>query len=360
MKVLKKNVSLTFILLFTLMLGCNSKNATSQVQNTNINNKAAVIKDAASESISDYYPLKENARYVYTGEGMEYASSNIYVDFIKDNKIQERIINGGTTAGQVFEIKNGELRMLDSVGEFYYRDDLTEGQGQMADILLKEPLVTGTSWLSSTGKKKYINSTDAEVTVPYGTFKTIEVVTEDGDSKIYDYYAKNVGVVKRIFNFKDSKITVSLEKILEDAKIDQTIKFYYPEYNKNLIVYKKIKISLKTNEQIKDYFEKYFKEKPIADASVVLSKKTKINKLYLNRDENKVYVDFSADFAKDMNLGSTAEAMTLQVIANTLGDYYNVDKVHITVDGKDYESDHIVINEKNPAKVNLENTMEIK
>lgn len=341
------------------MMGCSLKNTSSQVENTNSNKKIAAEENTALGSVSDYYPLKENVRYVYIGEGMEYASSNIYVDFIKDNKIQERVINGGTTSGQVFEIKNGELRMLDSVGEFYYRDDLTNEQGQMVDILLKEPIASGTSWLSSSGKKKYIASTDAEVTVPYGSFKTIEVITEDGDSKIYDYYAKNVGIVKRIFNFKNSKITVSLEKVLEDARVDQTIKFYYPEYNKNLIVYRKIKISLKTNEQIKDYFEKYFKEKPAADASVVLSKKTKINKLYLNRDENKVYADFSADLAADMNLGG-AETMTMQAIANTLGGYYNVDKVHITVNGKNYESGHIVVNEKNPVKVNLENNIEIK
>ena len=357
---MKKNISLIFVLSIVLMLGCGSKKTSSPIQNTDSKEKVTINKNTVSRSISDYYPFKENVRYIYAGEGMEYASSNLYVDFIKDSKIQYRVINDGTTAGQVFEVKDGELRMLDSIEEFYYRDDLTAEQGQTVDILLKEPLVKGTSWLSASGKKKYIARIDAQVTVPYGSFNTIEVITESGDSKIYDYYAKGIGLVKRIFNFKDSKVTVSLEKIINNVRVDQTVKFYYPEYNKDLIVYKKIKLSLKTNEQVKNYFEKYFKEKPAADASAVISKKTKINKLYLNRKENKVYVDFSADLLKDINLGSGPESMTLQAIANTLGDYYNVDKIHITVAGKNYDSGHIIIDEKNPFMINLKNTVEIK
>lgn len=343
------------------MLGCSSKDtSSSNNQDTKLKENVIINEKSASGSISDYYPLKENVRYVYTGEGMEYASSNLYVDFINNNKIQYRVINGGTTAGQVFDIKNGELRMLDSVEEFYYRDDLTSEQGQMIDILLKEPLVKGNSWVSASGKKRYIASIDAEITVPYGSFKTIEVVTENGDDKVYDYYAKGIGVIKRIFNHKESKVTVSLEKILKDVKVNQTVKFYYPEYNKNLIVYKKIKLSLKTNEQVKNYFEKYFKEKPAADAAAVISGKTKINKLYLNRNENKVYVDFSKDFVNGMKLGSGPETMMLQAIANTLGDYYNVDKVQLTVEGKNYESGHIILDAKSPLKINLKGTVEIK
>jgi len=352
---------LIFILSVTLVLGCGSKDtSSSNDQDTKSKGNVTINENSAAGSVSDYYPFKENVRYVYAGEGMEYASSNLYVDFIKDSKIQYRVVNGGTTSGQVFEIKNDELRMLDSVEEFYYRDDLTAEQGQMVDILLKEPLAKGNSWLSASGKKRYIAGIDIEVEVPYGRFKTIEVVTENGDSKVYDYYAKGVGVVKRIFNFKNNKVTVSLEKILKDVKVDQTVKFYYPEYNKDLIVYKKIKLSLKTNEQVKDYFQKYFKEKPAADASTVISKKTKINKLYLNREENKVYVDFSKELIKNMNLGSGPETMMLQAITNTLGDYYNVDKVHITVEGKNYESGVVIVDEKHPLMVNIKNTVEIK
>ncbi|MDV3427582.1 MAG: GerMN domain-containing protein [Bacillota bacterium] len=358
---MRKSIYLIFIISVTLLLGCGSKDASSSdIQDKKSNGDVIINEKSTSASISDYYPLKENVRYVYAGEGMEYASSNLYVDFIKDSKIQYRVVNGGTTSGQVFEIKNGELRMLDSIEEFYYRDDLTAEQGQMVDILLKEPLTKGNSWLSASGKKRYIASLDTEVTVPYGSFKTIEVVTDNGDSKVYDFYAKGVGVVKRIFNYKNNKVTVNLEKILKDVKVDQTVKFYYPEYNKNLIVYRKVKLSLKTNEQVKNYFEKYFKEKPTADASAVISKKTKINKLYLNREENKVYVDFSKDLIKDMNLGSGPETMMLQAITNTLGDYYNVDKVRITVEGKNYESGHVIIDEKNPLMVNIKNTVEIK
>lgn len=341
-------------------MGCGNNQSTKTQENENDLPKVQFTKDEKSVgNIQEYYPLKENLRYVYTGEGMESASSSLYVDFIKDNKIQYRVINGGTTAAQVFEIKNGELKMLNSVEEFYYRDDLTGMESKSFDILLKEPLIKGNSWLASSGKKKYIQNTEVSVNVPFGTFAAIEVVMENGDNKTTDYYVKGIGIVKRIYKFKDSNVTVSLEKIIENVKVDQTVKFYYPDINNDKIVYKKVKLSFNTNEEVKDYFEKYFKENLIKGTSPLIVKNTKINKVYLNVKEQKVYIDFSKELLSDINLGSGGESLTLQAIGNTLGDYYNVDKVSITVDGKSYESGHIIIDEKNPIKVNLKNTTEI-
>ena len=57
-----------------------------------------------------------------------------------------------------------------------------------------------------------------------------------------------------------------------------------------------------------------------------------------------VHVDFSTDLSA-MNAGSGIEAMTLQGIVNTIGDYYHVDEVLLTLDNEPYESGHILLNE---------------
>ena len=53
----------------------------------------------SSLKIEDYYPMKENTRYVYEGTGNEYAPYNVMIDYVKESKVQQRIDNGGTSDG---------------------------------------------------------------------------------------------------------------------------------------------------------------------------------------------------------------------------------------------------------------------
>ena len=56
-----------------------------------------------------------------------------------------------------------------------------------------------------------------------------------------------------------------------------------------------------------------------------------------------------------MNAGSSFEALILQSLTNTLGNYYGVQEVYITIDGGPYESGHIIIEEGEPSTVNYDN-----
>ncbi|WP_224037119.1 GerMN domain-containing protein [Clostridium gelidum] len=44
----------------------------------------------------------------------------------------------------------------------------------------------------------------------------------------------------------------------------------------------------------------------------------------------------------EMNVGAVYESMILQSITNTLGTYYGVEKVYITIEGELYGSGHII------------------
>lgn len=310
-------------------------------------------------TIQDYFAYKENTFYAYEGEGNEYASYNVIVDYISGNRIQIRTNNGGTEMVSVLENREGELTQLLARGECYYREDLTQSPSNMTDIILKEPLVTGTSWILTDGRKRSISNLEVEVTTPLGSYKTLEVTTEGEDSKIKDYYAPNIGLVKSVFTSDGYVVTSSLSKLDNDVPLIQTVQFYYPNINDYKIYSINNKLSFKTNDITRIGFEKAFKELPERDDLFkLLGPNVKIKSLYLNKD-NMVYVDFSKELVSEMNAGASYEGMILQSITNTLGNYYGVDRVYLTVEGSPYESGHYMMKKGEFFTVDLKNIVEL-
>lgn len=315
-------------------------------------------------SIEDYYPFKENILMSYKDTRNDFGDENIYVDFINGNRIQIRSVDGGTTLGRVLENKNGQLSILTSREDFYYKDNLidTDENKGGREVILKEPLEIGTSWNLPNGNKRTITNVTSNISTPSGNYKALEVTTEGKDYTTKDYYAPNVGLIKSTFIAGDAKITKSLSKRVEDASFPQNLKLYYPETMKNdiRIVSTKIKTVLKTNEDIKDIFQKYFQNPLKNNLASLISKNTKINDLYLNTEENKVYVDFSKEFIDEMNAGSSKELSIIRSITNSLGNYYNVDKVYISIDGDPYSSGHMSLDKNESFSVDYDDVVEIQ
>lgn len=316
-------------------------------------------KKPITETVGEYFPFKENVKMKYAGLGNEFAEKETYVDFIRNNRMQLRAINPGTTAVEIYEISNGELKLIESIGEFYYREDVTSISKENPEILLKEPLEKGTSWNTSEGKR-FISGKEVEVSTPSGKYKAIEVTTEGKNYTLLDYYVKNIGHVKKVYKGKDYTVETSLENLEINGTLTQNIKFYYPDFTRDKIVFTSVAVPLKTNMDIKDVFEDKLKNPPAKDLSAPLSKNAKINSLHFDRDKNILKADFSKELVTEMNAGTSLEFMILQSITNTLGDYYGTSEVFIAIDGKPYSSGHIQLNENEPLKVNHKNIFEYK
>ncbi len=310
-------------------------------------------------TIKDYFFYSENSEYVYEGKGNEYATYNVFVDYLTENRVQLRTNNGGTEMAKVLENKDGKLTMILSRPECYYREDLIQSPNTDEEILLKEPLVEGTTWVLKDNRKRYISNVDIEVTTPIGKYKALEVTTENKEGKNLDYYAPNVGLVKSVFVFNGDEITSALSKIEKDKGLTQTVKFYYPNVNEDKLYFVNKQLSFKTNDITKMIFESAFKDMPKGDFSKVLGTTVKIKSLYLNKD-NMVYVDFSKELTSEMNAGSGYESMILQCITNTLGEYYGVEKVYITMEGSPYSSGHIMMKKGEAFTVNYKDNVELK
>ncbi len=355
---MKKKKRIVYIILVTiamLFVACGPK-----VENEDNKPGIGTEKPVVDKKIGDYVKFKENEKFFYKGENMEYAEYVTYVDYTEGDKVQLRKSNGGTEMVSVLEIKDGELRQVFSRSECYYRENFLSKKGEETEVLLKEPLVKGTSWNLSDGSKRYISNENVEISTPSGTYKTLEVTTElKSGEKNVQYYALDKGLVKSVMDTEKMKVTSLLEKVEDNSKFSNSVRFYYPNIDDYSLFYKNVDMEFKTNDITKSVFENIFKSFPEENKGVLMSKNAKINSLYLN-DDGMLYADFSSEFIKEMNAGSGFEAAILQSIVNTLGGYYGVEKVYLTVDGNPYNSGHILMEKGEAFTVDLSNTTEAK
>ena len=348
-----KKLLLIISLLFSLVLlsSCANKDA---VKPSEDNKSTPPETKAELLTIKDYYAYKENTKYVYEGQGNEYASYTVFIDYKSGNRVQLRSNNGGTEM-----VKDGELRILLSRGECYYRENLTQVPSNNLEILLKEPLALGTSWTLADSRKRSISNLEVDVTTLLGTYKTLEVTTEGKDGRTLDYYAPNIGLVKSVFTANGLEVSSTLSKLETDVPFIQTVRFYYPNANVDKLSFVNKQLSFKTNDLTRIIFENAFEDLPKGDLAKVLGPNVKIKSLYLNKD-NRVYIDFTKELLSEMNAGTGYESLILKSITNTIGTYYGVDKVFITIEDNPYVSGHIAMKKGEFFTVNLTNSVELK
>ncbi len=312
-------------------------------------------------TLSDYYPMLADTVYVYEGKGNEFAFYNRVTDFldVANNRIQTRVNNGGTETVRVIERKDGKLSVIRMVNECYYRENILADAvaDEGAEVLLMEPLVKGTEWLLPDGRKRFISATQVTVDTPIGSLQAIEVTTNSDDSSTQDYYAPKFGLIKSVFRSGDMEVSSTLSEIKEDTPYTQILTVYYPDVDEKIYV-EHLSLVFGTGDDTKKIIQEAISKEAAKDSYLPLASiNTKINDLYLG-ENNIVHVDFSAELVTDMNAGAGYEALILQSITNTLGNYYGVQEVLITVEGKPYESGHILMNEGETFQVNYDNVVE--
>ena len=102
-------------------------------------------------------------------------------------------------------------------------------------------------------------------------------------------------------------------------------------------------IEFATNDNIEEILENIMKNPPNEKLLPTISIDTKINRIDLDRESWTLKVDFSKELLEDMNAGSSLEMEILKSITNTLGKFYDVEKVYLSIDDKPYESGHFGI-----------------
>lgn len=338
----------------------NEKSAIRVSAKEEKNNKSNIKlqdRQEKKESIGEYIPFKANAEYKYHGEGMEYASNTQYIEFIQGNKAQFKISDTGSNTIRVIQKTDDEVSCIYFKGEVYYRDNfIKKNLKEEKDILIKAPIKLGNSWKSACGDKRSITAINKSITTRLGNFKALEITTESKDGITLTYYVKDIGFVKSIYidkKNKDFKVVTELEKISENKVTVEKIKFNYIEPTDKDFVRKNeyINVDLKTNEDVKGSFEKQLKTQPSKELIPCLSKNVKINKMGLKEDGKVAYIDLSEEFVKEMNAGCSVEGEIIECVAYSVGDYYGVKEVLLTINNKPYASGHMLFNSGETIKL---------
>jgi len=227
--------------------------------------------------------------------------------------------------------------------ETYFKYDFTS-MSNTDEVLIKEPIRTGTAWSLKDGSARTITAVDKQVTTPSGTYRALEVTTSGTASTWKDYYARDIGLIKSEFASDNDTITSQLETIEIGVSDKNTVRFYFPDFNQQKAKYEDREIETNTNEDVLNKLELGLKTVPFGSGlSPALPDAAKVLSVSIDESKGIVTVDFSQELISGMNAGSAMEGLVIKSITNTFGHYYQMDKVIINVEGEPYESGHIAL-----------------
>jgi hypothetical protein len=323
-------------------------------------NQEQVVVDKAS--INDYYPFIHNSTYEYEGYGNEYAEQSIYLEYENGQRGQYRIKNPGTEAVKIIERTAGSIREVYLEGEFYHTENILSIAAAKNNVLIKEPLEVGNEWELEDGNKREITGIDVDFMTPFDSFKALEVTTYLDQGRIQrDYYAKEVGLVGTVYEDGETMIS-SLLSVIVEGSYEKEARLFYPVESDRDIVTKYVdhKFEFNTNDQLENVFEEFFK-KPVSEGlSKVISDDTMINSIFLDKGTWTVKVDFSRELIPGWNAGSSLEFELINSIVSTFGEFYDTDRVYLSIEGVPFESGHYGSLENEVFQVNTEGIEEYK
>ncbi|GAB2319791.1 GerMN domain-containing protein [Alkalibacterium sp. s-m-22] len=302
---------------------------------------------AVSQDLEVWFPKLEDTWLEYEGEGIEYASFTRYPQFAHDDTLQMIESTAGTDVVTVYEYTEDEIREIFVRPETYFRDDMMDtGLSSAQDdheIILQLPIEAGHSWESPTGSVTEITDVAVEIDLPFGTFDAIELTRErEGNTTVY-YYADGIGLVERISNPGDDEMEIrsTLTELAENQPEEHSVTVFTLDDQATELQAVNTSIELYTNEPIRVALTEVLRGQAEGyDSLALIAGSAEINYMYLG-DDGIAYADFSVELIDDMNAGSGIESLIVQALVNTIGAYYNVEEVSLTVDDEPYSSGHL-------------------
>ncbi|OJF92589.1 GerMN domain-containing protein [Alkalibacterium sp. 20] len=304
------------------------------------------------QDMTVWFPQIEDTLLDYEGEGNEFAPFTRYPQFVKDDTLQIVESTGGTDIVIIYEYADDEVREVFKRAETYFREDFDDtglaSEQEDFEIILQQPLEEGHSWESPSGSMAEITGTNLEKDLPIGNVLTIEVTRSYADgSEVVEYYGENIGLVERVFRVDDDEannISSTLRTISENRPEEFQLTVYSVDDQAMGLDSTLVTMELYTNDPARLAIADILKgQAPTTETAQIIADGVDLNFMYLRQD-GVVHADFSVELV-DMNAGSGVEAMILQGIVNTIGEYYGVEDVLTTVDNEPYESGHILMEE---------------
>jgi hypothetical protein len=328
---------------------CDS--AADNDENGNIENPETAIVETESQpieigasaaTVSDFFPILPDVRWRYEGNDVTFAATNdVSFGYINGAKAQRRVSAGGMATTEIIDASEGKVEIIHGDNMYYYYDDITYAQKFMSIVILKEPLEMGAKWLTAEDAQSEITSVNAPVTVPAGEFSALEVTTTYSNGYVDKYYyAKGVGLVKSVCDSGAGRIVSELADVLKGEAAAETISagFYWPNVTEGSVERIEKDLLFTTDANFPKQFSDAMKEPPSIDYTPLLTPNATINDITVDWTTKTAKIDISGDYLKEINVGDGLQTKILQCLTNTIGNFYGVDEVLITIDQKPYEN----------------------
>ncbi len=286
-----------------------------------------------SNNILDYFPFKENYVKRFEGSGSEYADFEMFVQYLEDDRIQLLSSNVLNQVVTIYEKHDNEVKIVFSQPDVSYREKMLDRTGDIGTYL-RGPVEVGTSWVNIDGKEMVI--TDVNIMVE--GYPSIEV--KSGDD-LY-YFGYQVGLVKQILNHADTPIISTLVETIEGEPVDVNYLLYQYE-DGQWLQHQRTKPML-TNDIFRIVLQNDMIENNI------LPENTKINSMYKNRTDNRIYLDVSKEVYDDLE-SIEAEKIRLQSLVRTVGTIYGSDSIYLWVDNSAYEGSYVTMAKNELLKI---------
>lgn len=161
----------------------------------------------------------------------------------------------------------------------------------------------------------------------------------------------NAGVVD-----KEQSEDASNETEATQVKEMKTYRVFYYDTDYNIYYYdKSVEV---VDKAVVKAITNQLKTSPNESLKATLSNNIEIRGASLEGDT--ITVDFGSNFYDEMSLGSGSESAMLTCLVNTFGYNYNVENVIIKVNGENYKSGHIVLQDGNVFTVEFDNATQGK
>lgn len=315
-----------------------------------------------SQNLEDWFPRLENVHYVYDGEGIEFAPFEWTPQFIHENTLQVSESTAGTTVVRIYEYSEDDIVEIFTREETYFREDFVDtgypSTAEEYETILQLPIEEGHSWESETGATYEITGANIEVETPAGVYDALEVTRILEDYQVVHYYAEGIGLVHRV-SYPEGEaageITSSLAEIQEDVSETIPVTLYTIDSQAMGIDTIEAIFTLDTNDPARFALADALRgDVPEMEETPLLTENVDINFMFLDAN-NVVNIDFSEELISEMNAGSGTEMLILQSLINSIGSYYNVEEIVLTVENEPYSSGHIVLEEGETLNVDYEN-----
>lgn len=143
-----------------------------------------------------------------------------------------------------------------------------------------------------------------------------------------------------IFVLLISLVGCNTPDIKPDQELKQSINLYYPNIDDEKYYYKTVELNVMEDKDIIPAIVAAYKENVLSGTELVMTENADINNVEVTK-AGILKIDFNRSFVDEMNAGSSYEEMIIHSIVNTFGEYYEADKVEITIEKKPYTSGHI-------------------